>query len=70
MELSLSFHSDLKHNRIDHICMVFLLYVFGYDISVLVMFGISFGSIRTQHVANRFEYRDDFADVYVEFVFF
>ena len=70
MELSLSFHSDLKHNRIDHICMVSLLYVFGYDISVLVMFEISFGSIRTQHVANRFVYPDDFADVYVEFVFF
>ena len=70
MELSLSFHSDLKHNRIDHICMVSPLYVFGYDISVLVMFGISSDSIRIQHVANRFEYRDDFADVYVEFVFF
>ena len=70
MELSLSFHSDLKHNHIDHICMVSPLYVFGYDISVLVMFGISFGSIRTQHVANRFEYRDVFADVHVKFLFF
>ena len=70
MELSLSFHSDLKHNRIDHICMVSLLYVFGYDISVLVMFGISFGSIRTQHVANRFQYRDGFADDQVKFALF
>ena len=70
MELSLSFHSDLKHSHIDHICMVSLLYVFGYDISVLEMSGISFDSIRTLHVANRFEYRDDFADVQVKFVFF
>ena len=70
MELSLSFHSDLKHNRIDHICMVSPLYVFGYDISVLVMFGISFDSIRTQHVSNRFEYRDGFADVQVKLIFF
>ena len=70
MKLPLGFHSRLKHNHIDHICMVSPLYVFGYDISVLVMFGISFGSIRIPHVANRFEYRDDFADVQVKFVFF
>ena len=70
MELALSFHSRLKHNHIDHICMVSLLCVLVYGLSVLVMFGISFGSIRTQHVANRFEYRDGFADDQVKFALF
>ena len=50
--------------------MVFPLCVFGYVISMIVDLGISFGSIRTQHVANRFVYRDVFADVHVKFLFF
>ena len=62
MELSLSFPSDLKHNYIDHICMVFLLCVFVYVVSILPMFGISFGNIRTRNVADRL-YRDVLADV-------
>ena len=70
MELCLSFHLSLKHNHIDHICMVFPLCVFGYGFSVLLMYEISFGSIRTQHVVNRFVYRDVFADGQVMFPFF
>ena len=70
MELCLSFHLGLKHNHIDHICMVSPLCVFGYVISVLLVFGISFGSIRTQHVAHRRLYRDVCADVRENFAFF
>jgi len=62
MELPLSFPSDLKHNHIDHICMVFLLCVFVYVVSILPMFGISFGNICTRNVADRL-YRDVLADV-------
>ena len=69
-ELSLNFHSRLKYNHIDRICMVFPLCEFGYVTSVLFVFGISFGSIRTQHVANRRLYRDVCADVRVKFAFF
>ena len=69
MELSLSFQLVLQHNRIDHICMVFLRCVSVNAHLILFLLGISFGSIRSRNVAFRL-YRGELFDVLVMYHFF
>ena len=69
MGLSLSFQLALQHNHIDHICMAFLQCVFVNVLLILCVLKISFGSIRSRNVANRF-YRGELFDVQVMYHFF
>ena len=69
MELSSSFQLVLRHNHIDHICMVFLRCVFANARLILFLLGISFGSIRIQNVAFHL-YQGELFDVLVMFHFF